>query len=121
MQILCEMLWVCCTVWPPGCKPDERRMRMHDTELRDAAERWMAEDPDPRARDGLEEILRAKKWGELRERFGARLEFGTAGLRGVLGAGPNRMNRLVVIRTTAGLARYLLDTLPDVKERGVVV
>lgn len=94
---------------------------MHETELRSAAQRWLAEDPDPRTRDELEALLREGDLAELRERFASRLEFGTAGLRGVLGAGPNRMNRLVVIRTTAGLARYLLETLPDVKRRGVVV
>ena len=43
----------------------------------------------------------------LADRFGARLEFGTAGLRGALGAGPNRMNRVVVIRAAAGLAAYI--------------
>ena len=43
----------------------------------------------------------------LANRFGARLEFGTAGLRGALGAGPNRMNRVTVMRATAGVARWL--------------
>ncbi|KAB8198066.1 phospho-sugar mutase [Nonomuraea phyllanthi] len=43
----------------------------------------------------------------LRDRFGAKLEFGTAGLRGELGAGPNRMNRVTVMRAAAGLARVL--------------
>ena len=48
-------------------------------------------------------------------------EFGTAGLRGLLGAGPNRMNRKVVLRATAGLCAYLLQTTPGVAERGVCI
>ena len=58
---------------------------------------------------------------ELAERFGRRLEFGTAGLRGLLGAGPNRMNRAVVIRTSLGFVRYLLGQVPDASNRGIVV
>jgi len=46
---------------------------------------------------------------DLRDRFRTRLQFGTAGLRGVMGAGPNRMNRAVVIRAARGLADYLSD------------
>ena len=52
---------------------------------------------------------------------GTRLEFGTAGLRGEVGPGPNRMNRAVVVRTTRGLADHLLAHVPDADTRGVVV
>jgi phosphomannomutase len=89
--------------------------------VRDAAARWLAEDPDPTTRRELEDLLARHDDAALADRFGGRLEFGTAGLRGILGAGPNRMNRAVVIRTTAGLATYLLATVPDARTRGVVI
>jgi len=78
---------------------------------------WLADDPDPHTRAELEAVLAAAEDGDstaqedLRDRFRGMLEFGTAGLRGALGAGPNRMNRVVVVRTAAGLTRYLQETL----------
>ncbi|MDQ1369461.1 MAG: phosphomannomutase, partial [Acidimicrobiaceae bacterium] len=75
--------------------------------LRAAATAWVADDPDPRTRAEVEGLLAAGDGPALAERFESRLEFGTAGLRGKLGAGPNRMNRALVQRAAAGLARYL--------------
>ena len=72
-----------------------------------AARRWRDEDPDPETRAEVDALLAAGDEAALADRFGARLQFGTAGLRGEMGAGPNRMNRAVVIRATAGLAAYL--------------
>ncbi|MGW6201505.1 phospho-sugar mutase [Kribbella sp. NPDC055110] len=76
-------------------------------DLKAAAEAWLSEDPDPDTRAELQALLDAGDSAELTDRFSGTLEFGTAGLRGAVGAGPNRMNRVVVIRAAAGLAAYL--------------
>jgi phosphomannomutase len=79
--------------------------------LLERARAWAAEDPDDRTRAELEQIVADVAGGsdaaDLADRFAGSLEFGTAGLRGAVGAGPNRMNRVVVIRAAAGLAAYL--------------
>ena len=81
-----------------------------------AARAWLAQDPDPVTRAELEQLLTAADAGdasasaELADRFTTRLAFGTAGLRGRLGAGSNRMNRVLVMQAAAGLASYLLAT-----------
>jgi phosphomannomutase len=87
------------------------------------AERWAEDDPDPATRDELRALLRVPDLAktDLADRFAGTLEFGTAGLRGVLGAGPNRMNRAVVLRTAWALAAEVAASFPDAAKRGVVV
>ena len=85
-----------------------------DPQLLDAARAWGAADPDPATRAELEALVEAAAAGdaaaraELADRFSGTLQFGTAGLRAALGAGPMRMNRVVVLRAAAGLAAHVL-------------
>ncbi|MEO6411355.1 MAG: phospho-sugar mutase [Pedococcus sp.] len=85
----------------------------HAQELIDAAQAWVDDDLDHETRVELGDILAKAKAGDqaavddLADRFSGMLEFGTAGLRGAIGAGPHRMNRSVVIRAAAGLTAYL--------------
>ncbi len=85
------------------------------------AKAWADSDPDASTASEVRALLEKHDERELADRFGTSLEFGTAGLRGVIGGGTNRMNRAVIRRTTLGLARYLKATVPDVANRGVVV
>lgn len=89
--------------------------------LRDRVFAWVADDPDRiTAAEALDFAVR-EDGAALADRFDSKLEFGTAGLRGLLGSGPNRMNRMVVRKTTAGLCRYLAAHVPEAQARGLVI
>ncbi|MCS6160517.1 phospho-sugar mutase [Shewanella baltica] len=92
-----------------------------NTHLQLQVNHWLENDPDPRTQTQLQTLIDNGSEAELAARFAGRLEFGTAGLRGVVGAGPMGMNRLVIRQTSAGLGAYLLDQIKDAAERGVVI
>ncbi len=96
--------------------------------LREEVAAWIANDPDPVTRRRLEHLMTVHSSAgaieaidlELADAFSGPLQFGTAGLRGKMGAGPNRMNRAVVIRAAAGLAAFLNEARAGAKPRVVI-
>jgi phosphomannomutase len=94
------------------------------SDLRQTVRAWLDEDPDSKDRTQLQRLLddpAPAARSELADRFAARLSFGTAGLRGAVGAGPNRMNRAVVRAATAALAGWLVTNRPGSEAAGVVI
>ncbi len=92
-------------------------------DLLSAAEAWLSHDVDADSKAALQALIDAKDEAKLAQAFGERMSFGTAGLRGLMGVGPNNMNRLVIRQTTAGLAKHLLDGADGkaAQEKGVVI
>jgi len=93
---------------------------MTNEELRRKAERYMELEENPDFRDEVSALLDAGDAEELSDRFWRELDFGTGGLRGVIGGGDNRMNTYVVRKATQGLANYIIGHVAE-QERGVVV
>jgi phosphomannomutase len=89
--------------------------------LIDRAQAWISADPDPETVAELQKLVETGNTSELNERFSGSLGFGTAGLRAVVGAGPARMNRAVVIRATRAVAEYLLAKKSDARTLPIVV
>ena len=85
---------------------------MAENELLVTARAWLDAEPDDDIRIELDELIASAEAGddvELADRFAGRLQFGTAGLRAAVAAGPMRMNRLVVRQAAAGIGKWLLD------------
>lgn len=95
-------------------------MEQLSTQAQETLEQWL-QDPviDEATKQELRELGGQAK--ELEDRFYKELEFGTGGLRGVIGAGSNRMNRYVIGRATQGLARYILEQHGDREGKPSVV
>ena len=95
--------------------------------LLERVERYLQNDIDPVDRDELYNIVRRCRIGDeeaildLKERFSGPLTFGTAGIRGILGAGESRINRSVIVRITHGVITHLLKVVPNAAKRGIVL
>jgi phosphomannomutase len=96
-------------------------MTTPEASLTALASAWRDADPDPQTRAELDQLLAAGDSAALASRFDGALAFGTAGIRAEIGAGPMRMNRMVVGRVAAGIASYITDSDPAAAAAGVVI
>ncbi len=93
---------------------------MDYSEILKKAEKYLLEETEARFIDEIKKLIAEKNEKELTDRFYTDLEFGTAGLRGVFGAGTNRMNPLVIKKATQGLANYLITAKPEKAKAGTL-
>ncbi|MFA6855913.1 MAG: phospho-sugar mutase [Treponema sp.] len=93
---------------------------MDKEEILKRAKIYIAEEKDERFRKEVEELVAENDLKELEDRFYQTLEFGTGGLRGVMGGGTNRMNTLEINRATQGLANYVIKAFPDKAKEGTL-
>jgi phosphomannomutase len=96
-------------------------MTTQEASLAARASAWRDADPDPRTQAELDQLLARGDTAALASRFDGALAFGTAGIRAEIGAGPMRMNRMVVGRVAAGMARYITASDPAAAAAGVVL
>ena len=89
--------------------------------VRERAQAWTTEDYDQETREEVKRLLDAEDPTELVDAFYKDLEFGTGGLRGIMGPGTNRMNRYNVATATQGLANYVKKEFPEEKELRVAI
>lgn len=94
-------------------------------QLGDASDRlslWMTDHMvEDEGKAEIETLIEQNNIAELRDRFWRELEFGTGGLRGVVGAGSNRMNGPIIRKATQGFANYILKQGDEAGQRGVVI
>jgi len=93
---------------------------MTKQEIRRRAELYVEREQSEPFREEIKRILENEDWNELEERFWRDLDFGTGGLRGLIGGGSNRINPVLITKATLGLANYILSHVPE-SERGVVI
>ena len=93
---------------------------MTKEEIREKAEEYLALEEHPLFGDEVSRLLLNEDWEELSDRFWRELDFGTGGLRGVIGGGNNRINPYTIRKATQGLAAYIKSHVPE-RERIAVV
>ena len=96
-------------------------MAVDETKVLLLAREWLKWDQDLSTRTEVEDLISENAVDELHRRFLPRITFGTAGLRARVESGFARMNSLVVLQTSQGLAQHLVDTVPSAKDAGVVI
>ena len=94
-------------------------MAPHATEL--LLQQWLRLDPNPESRQAMIDLRDRGAWSELTSRLTPRIAFGTAGLRARMQPGFARMNEVTVAQATQGLCEYMLQNVPEVLHKGVVV
>lgn len=92
-----------------------------DNAILEVARTWTGGDYDAETRAEVQALIDANDVNELNERFGAQLEFGTGGLRGIVGAGTNRMNRYTAGAASQGLANHIRKQVSDLSKAAVVI
>ncbi|GJE86826.1 phosphoglucomutase [Phanerochaete sordida] len=92
-----------------------------DAELQKLVDEWLRLDKNEETRAEVQVLVDSGDMGELDRRMRPRIEFGTAGLRGRMEAGWNRMNDLIIIQASQGLCEYVLANVKDAPERGIVI
>ena len=93
---------------------------MEKSEILQRAKDYIAAEQDERFRKEIEDLVAKEDYTELEDRFYQTLEFGTGGLRGIMGGGTNRMNTLEINMATQGLANYVLKAFPEKAKAGTL-
>ncbi|MBO4629020.1 MAG: phospho-sugar mutase [Treponema sp.] len=93
---------------------------MEKSEILERAKAYIAAEQDERFRKEIENLIEKEDYTELEDRFYQTLEFGTGGLRGIMGGGTNRMNTLEINMATQGLANYVIKAFPEKAKAGTL-
>src|SRR5215472_11066621 len=101
--------------------PDHKELGDRRPDITELAKEWLRIDRDAETREQIYRLLHENKKNELEDRLRNRIAFGTAGLRARMEAGFSRMNSVTVIQASQGLAAYLLQTLTNVKHKGIII